>query len=150
LIADHLIIGRSLLVLQGGAGALPRRSRLTATLPRALIRKRGGDGTVFLPKKKNLVGEISMTKAELVAAMADKTGLNKVQAKDALDAFISSVSTSLKAGKEVRVVGFGSFVPIKRPAGTARNPRTGETVKRKASQTCRFRVGDALKSALNP
>jgi DNA-binding protein HU-beta len=40
-------------------------------------------------------------------------------------------------------------VPIKRPAGTARNPRTGETVKRKASQTCRFRVGDALKSALN-
>ena len=91
-----------------------------------------------------------MTKAELVAAMADKTGLNKAQAKDALDAFISSVATSLKAGKEVRVVGFGSFVPIKRPAGTARNPRTGETVKRKASQTCRFRVGDALKSALNP
>ena len=104
---------------------------------------------LFAPNK-NMVGDIQMTKAELVAAMADKTGLNRAQAKDALDAFISSVSTSLKAGKEVRVVGFGSFVPIKRPAGTARNPRTGETVKRKASQTCRFRVGDALKSALNP
>jgi DNA-binding protein HU-beta len=91
-----------------------------------------------------------MTKAELVEQMADKAGLNKVQAKDALDAFIASVSISLKAGKEVRLVGFGSFVPIKRPAGTARNPRTGETVNRKASQTCRFRVGDALKSALNP
>jgi DNA-binding protein HU-beta len=90
-----------------------------------------------------------MTKAELVEQMADKAGLNKVQAKDALDAFIASVSTSLKAGKEVRLVGFGSFVPIKRPAGTARNPRTGETVKRKASQSCRFRVGDGLKSALN-
>jgi len=90
-----------------------------------------------------------MTKAELVEQMADKAGLNKAQAKDALDAFIASVSTSLKAGKEVRLVGFGSFVPIKRPAGTARNPRTGETVNRKASQTCRFRVGDALKSALN-
>jgi DNA-binding protein HU-beta len=74
-----------------------------------------------------------MTKAELVEQMADKAGLNKVQAKDALDAFIASVSISLKAGKEVRLVGFGSFVPIKRPAGTARNPRTGETVKRKAS-----------------
>jgi DNA-binding protein HU-beta len=90
-----------------------------------------------------------MTKAELVEAMADKTGLNRAQAKGALDAFISSVSTSLKAGKEVRVVGFGSFVPVKRAAGTARNPRTGETVKRKASQTCRFKAGDALKNALN-
>jgi DNA-binding protein HU-beta len=90
-----------------------------------------------------------MTKAELVAAMADKTGLNKAQAKDALDAFISSVSNSLKAGKEVRVMGFGSFIPVKRPAGSARNPRTGETVSRKASQTCRFRVGDALKNTLN-
>jgi len=90
-----------------------------------------------------------MTKAELVAEMADKAGLNKAQAKEALDAFIASVSTSLKAGREVRLVGFGSFVPIKRPAGTARNPRTGETVRRKASQTCRFRVGETLKDALN-
>jgi len=90
-----------------------------------------------------------MTKAELVEAMANKAGLNRTQAKEALDAFISSVSSSLKAGKEVRLVGFGSFVPIKRPAGTARNPRTGETVKRNASRSCRFRVGDALKSVLN-
>ena len=90
-----------------------------------------------------------MTKAELVAEMADKAGLNRAQAKAAMDAFISSVSTSLKAGQEVRLVGFGSFVPVKRPAGTARNPKTGETVKRKAQQTCRFRVGDALKESLN-
>ena len=90
-----------------------------------------------------------MTKAELVEAMADKAGLNKAQAKEALDAFIASVSSSLKAGKEVRVVGFGSFVPVRRPAGMARNPRTGEAVRRKASQTCRFRVGETLKDALN-
>ena len=90
-----------------------------------------------------------MTKAELVEQIASTSGLNRAQAKDALDAFIVSVSSSLKAGQEVRLVGFGSFVPIKRPAGTARNPRTGETVRRKASQTCRFRVGDALKSTLN-
>ena len=90
-----------------------------------------------------------MTKAELVTAIADKAGLNKAQAKEALDAFIASVSTSLKAGKEVRLVGIGSFVPIKRPAVTARNPRTGEFVKREASATCRFREGDALKSVLN-
>ena len=90
-----------------------------------------------------------MTKAELVDAMAAQAGLNKAQAKEALDAFIASVSTSLKAGKEVRVVGFGSFVPVRRPAGMARNPRTGEAVKRKASQSCRFRVGEALKNTLN-
>ena len=90
-----------------------------------------------------------MTKAELVSAIADQAGLNKVQAKGALDAFIASVSTSLKAGNEVRLVGFGSFVPVRRAAGVARNPKTGEKVKRAASQTCRFRVGDSLKSTLN-
>jgi DNA-binding protein HU-beta len=90
-----------------------------------------------------------MTKAELVTAIAEQAGLNKVQAKDALEAFISSVTGSLKAGKEVRLVGFGSFVPVKRAAGTARNPRTGATVKRAASVTCRFRVGEGLKNSLN-
>jgi len=90
-----------------------------------------------------------MTKAELVSEIADKAGLNKTQAKEALDAFMASVSSSLRAGKEVRLVGFGSFVPVKRAAGVARNPKTGEKVKRPASQTCRFRVGDALKSTLN-
>jgi len=135
----------------GGPGAIPGRSRLTATLGQALIQKNADarPGGLAIRKKNTAWESTEMTKTELVEAMASKSGLNKVQAKEALDAFISSVSTSLKAGKEVRVVGFGSFVPVKRPAGTARNPRTGETVKRKASQTCRFRVGDALKSALN-
>ena len=90
-----------------------------------------------------------MTKAELIAAIAEKAGLNKTQAKDALEAFIESVTDSLKHGNEVRLVGFGSFVPVKRAAGTARNPRTGETVKRPASKTARFRVGEGLKGALN-
>lgn len=90
-----------------------------------------------------------MTKSELVEAIADRAGLNKTQAKEALEAFITSVSHSLKAGHEVRLVGFGSFVPVKRPAGAARNPRTGEAVARPASRTCRFRAGEALKNALN-
>ncbi len=49
----------------------------------------------------------------------------------------------------MRLVGFGSFVPVERKAGMARNPRTGASVRRPASRTCRFRVGDSLKSALN-
>jgi DNA-binding protein HU-beta len=90
-----------------------------------------------------------MTKTELVSAIADKAGLNRDQARDALDAFTALVVSSLRAGREVRLVGFGSFVPVKRPAGAARNPRTGEVVHRPASRSCRFRVGDALKSTLN-
>ena len=90
-----------------------------------------------------------MTKAELVAAIADKSGLNKSQSKEALEAFIDAVTTTLRTGEEVRLVGFGSFVPVKRAAGTARNPRTGETFKRPASMTARFKIGEGLKVALN-
>jgi DNA-binding protein HU-beta len=90
-----------------------------------------------------------MTKAELVAAMADKTGLSRDAAKKALDAFTESVVDSLKKGEDVRLVGFGTFLPVKRAAGMARNPRTGEQVQRAASKTARFRVGEGLKGALN-
>jgi DNA-binding protein HU-beta len=99
---------------------------------------------------KNEIGvEGEMTKAELVTAIADRAGLNKAQAREALDAFIESVSHSLKAGQPVQLVGFGKFVPVKRAAGVARNPRTGEKVECAASSTCRFHAGDALKNVLN-
>ena len=90
-----------------------------------------------------------MTKAELVSAIADKAGLNKTQAREALEAFLNSVTDTLKSGEEVRLVGFGSFMPVDRPAGMARNPRTGASVKRPASKTARFRIGEGLKTALN-
>ena len=90
-----------------------------------------------------------MTKAELINAMADAAGLSKEQAKKALDAFTDSVTSSLKSGNDVRLVGFGTFVAVTRAAGTARNPRTGETVARPASKTARFRVGEGLKGSLN-
>jgi DNA-binding protein HU-beta len=90
-----------------------------------------------------------MTKAELVAAISDKAGLSRDQAKKALEAFTDSVVDALKQGEDVRLVGFGTFLPVKREAGKARNPRTGQTVDRPASTTCRFRVGEGLKGALN-
>jgi DNA-binding protein HU-beta len=90
-----------------------------------------------------------MTKAELISAIAEKAGLNKNQSRDALEAFLGSVTETLKSGEEVRLVGFGSFMPVERKEGVARNPRTGEAVKRPASRTARFRVGEALKGALN-
>ena len=90
-----------------------------------------------------------MTKAELVTAIAQKSGLTKIQARDSLEAFVDCVTASLKDGAEVRIVGFGSFLPVSRAAGLARNPRTGAQVKRPASRTARFRPGEGLKSALN-
>ena len=90
-----------------------------------------------------------MTKAELIAAVAEKSGLNRTQAKDALEAVLDSITTSIKEGVEVRIVGFGNFVPVDRPEGTARNPRTGEQVHRPASKTVKFRPGEGLKGALN-
>ncbi len=90
-----------------------------------------------------------MTRAELTAAVADQAGLTRVQAKAAVDAMLQSMCEALKTGDEVRLVGFGSFSPVKRPAGVARNPRTGETVKRAATVTCKFKSGDALKALLN-
>jgi DNA-binding protein HU-beta len=89
-----------------------------------------------------------MTKAELVAAMAAKTKLSRAQAKDALEAFVDCVTASVKAGSEVRIVGFGAFVPVDRKAGLARNPRTGEAVKTLASKTVRFKVGEGFKGVL--
>ena len=90
-----------------------------------------------------------MTKAELVDAIAANANLTKAQARGALDAFVGAVTQSLKKGTEVRLVGFGSFVPVDRKAGVARNPKTGAAVKRPASKTCRFKVGESLKSSLN-
>ena len=60
------------------------------------------------------------TKAELVTAIAEKAGINKNQAKDALEAFIDAVTDSLKSGSDVRLVGFGTFKAVTRAAGTAR------------------------------
>ena len=89
-----------------------------------------------------------MTKAELITAISEKSGLQKSQAKDALEAVLNSITEAMQKGETVRLVGFGNFVPTERAAGTARNPRTGETVERAASKTVKFRVGEGLKGAL--
>ena len=90
-----------------------------------------------------------MTKAELVDTIAKNSTLTKAQAREALEAFVGAVTASLKKGTQVRLVGFGSFVPVSRAAGLARNPKTGASVRKPASKTCRFKVGENLKSALN-
>jgi len=90
-----------------------------------------------------------MTKAELIGRMAAAADISRDQAKSALDAFIDGVTEALTDGRDVKLIGFGSFVAVDRKAGVARNPRTGAAAPRPASRTARFRAGEGLKSALN-
>ncbi len=90
-----------------------------------------------------------MNKNELVASVADSSGITKVQAAEAVDAVLDGITSALKSGEEVRLIGFGNFVVANRKAGTARNPQTGATIQVPARNAPKFRPGKALKDAVN-
>ena len=90
-----------------------------------------------------------MNKAELIAAVAAKTGDTKKSAEEAVNAFVSAVSESLKKGEKVQLVGFGSFDVRKRAARKGRNPQTKEEIKIPASKAPVFKAGKALKTVVN-
>ena len=90
-----------------------------------------------------------MNKAELVAAVAAKTGDTKKAAEASVDAFVSVIKESLKKGEKVQLVGFGSFEVRKRAARKGRNPQTKEEIKIPASKAPVFRAGKQLKDLVN-
>lgn len=90
-----------------------------------------------------------MNKNELVSMVADKAGLTKGQAGDAVEAVFDTITGVLKGGDEVRLLGFGNFVVANRKATTARNPQTGAIVNVPASKAPKFKPGKALKDAVN-
>ncbi len=90
-----------------------------------------------------------MNKQELIASMAGKADLTKDQAGAALEAFIDSITESLNAGNDVRLLGFGNFMVSRREAKMGRNPQTGAQVEIKAANVARFKVGKGLKDKIN-
>jgi DNA-binding protein HU-beta len=90
-----------------------------------------------------------MNKADFVSAVADAAELTKVDAAKAVEAVVEVVKKALKKGDTVSLVGFGTFSVRKRAARQGRNPRTGQTIKIKASKNPSFKAGKALKDALN-
>lgn len=90
-----------------------------------------------------------MNKQELIASVAEATGLSKNDASKAVEGVFDTISGALKKGDEVRLVGFGTFSVSKRKASTGRNPRTGEPMKIKASTQPKFKPGKGLKDAVN-
>ena len=90
-----------------------------------------------------------MNKNDLVAVVADNAGLSKADAAKAVDAVVDGVTAALKAGDDVRLVGFGTFLVSRRAASTGRNPRTGATIQIPAANQPKFKAGKGLKDALN-
>ena len=89
-----------------------------------------------------------MKKADLIEKMAEAADLTKAEAGRALDAFVKSVTESLRDGDEVALVGFGSFKLRTRPARQGRNPKTGEPIQIEAARLPVFQAGKALKDAV--
>jgi DNA-binding protein HU-beta len=90
-----------------------------------------------------------MNKQELIGHVADNAGLSKGDAVKAVESVFETITTALKRGDEVRLVGFGTFSVTKRKASTGRNPRTGEPMSIKASSQPKFKAGKGLKDSVN-
>ncbi|RKY38993.1 MAG: DNA-binding protein [Candidatus Omnitrophota bacterium] len=88
-----------------------------------------------------------MNKAELVGAIAEKTGLSKANVQKVIDAFVETVKKALRKKDKVQLIGFGTFLVRSRKARKGRNPQTGEEIKIKAKKVPVFVAGAALKKA---
>ena len=89
-----------------------------------------------------------MNKTELVAAVAEKTGMSKKDSEKAVNAAFDSITEALVAGDKVQLVGFGAFEVKERNARVGRNPKTKETIEIPASRVASFKVGKDLKDAV--
>lgn len=89
-----------------------------------------------------------MTKDEMVAKIASKSGITKRQASETIEIFMSTITGQLKKGKKVSFSGFGSFSVSKRKARMGRNPQTGATISIPARRVPVFRAGKHLKEAV--
>ena len=99
----------------------------------------------FIKKTK----ERKMNKSDLVAAIADSSGLTKADADRALAATTGAISDALASGDKVSITGFGSFLVRNRAARSGRNPQTGATIHISASKVPAFKAGKLLKESVN-
>jgi DNA-binding protein HU-beta len=90
-----------------------------------------------------------VNKAELISAMAEKSGMTKKDSEKALNAFVESVEEALVKRDKVQLVGFGTFEVRERSARKGRNPQTGEEIDIPAASVPAFKAGKALKDSIN-
>ena len=89
-----------------------------------------------------------MTKTELIAMTAEKTGMSKKDAERAVNATLEAITAELTAGNRVQLAGFGIFETKTRQARTGRNPKTNETIEIPASTSVAFKASKTLKDAV--
>ena len=89
-----------------------------------------------------------MNKAELIATMAETSGVSKKDTEQVLNAFIATVQKTLKQDGKVHIPGFGSFEVRERAARSGRNPLTGEAIEIAAAKVPAFKAGKGLKNAI--
>ena len=90
-----------------------------------------------------------MNKNDLINKVSDDTGLSKTDSAKAVDSVFDSITSELKSGGDIRLIGFGTFLVTKRKATTGRNPQTGATNQIAAANVPKFRAGKALKESVN-
>ncbi len=90
-----------------------------------------------------------MNKAQLIEELSGRFEGNRKQAQHALESLIDVIQRSLVKGEKVAITGFGAFEKIDRPARTARNPKTGASVKVKKTAVPKFRAGSDLKAIVS-
>lgn len=90
-----------------------------------------------------------MNKSDLIAQVAEKTGLTKKVAGDAVESVFSIIADALAAGEKVTLVGFGTFEVRERAARRGVNPATGESIEIPASRVPAFKAGKSLKEAVS-
>ena len=89
-----------------------------------------------------------MTKQEFIKRVAERTQLTERDAGKAVDAFMETVTETLKKGDSISFTGFGKFSASQRAARQGVNPRTGERVEIAATTVPKFSAGSQLKAAL--
>ncbi|HET9105455.1 MAG TPA: HU family DNA-binding protein [Solirubrobacteraceae bacterium] len=116
---------------------------------------RRGSGRRAWPSAKRVSVEIptpckeeQVTKSEFVDQVADRAGLSKKDAGDAVDAMLATIEEALKRGSDVTFSGFGKFSVSDRSAREGRNPATGEKIQIAASRVPKFTAGAGLKKAI--
>ncbi|SEM97096.1 DNA-binding protein HU-beta [Loktanella fryxellensis] len=90
-----------------------------------------------------------MTKAALVTALADKTGMDKKSAGAALDAVTEIITSEVSGGGAVTLPGVGKIYCRERPERMVRNPATGEQMKKDADKVVKMTIAKALKDSVN-
>ncbi len=91
----------------------------------------------------------NITKAELAAKAAENAGISKSKAEDIINSLIDTMGDSIIAGKNITLVGFGTFSTSTRQARNGRNPQTKEEMKIPASKVPKFKAGKSLKELIN-